>query len=172
MPIIVPPAISAIPQGHRVAAHFQFNGNDTIQKRPIMGTTIVEPTFWFDISMSQVQGAAQIKRIRSVQMSYVIYPHTATNFPLVGLLYVVVDGLQVFTFEIPENPIDVIGFMPMAFNVIFPIIANAQSTVSFALFIGNYNTGANAEIGELYVNLADFDMPPFSYRSQGIFQLT
>jgi hypothetical protein len=172
MPVIVPPALSSLPQGHRITAHYQFSGDDVVQNRvPILGGSTFDPIFYYEISMLKIQGTANIPPIKTVQFSYVGYPHTANEtFPMVGVLWVVVDRQQVFTFEIPQNPPAAIGFFPACFNAMFPVVANNQSTVGFGLFLSNYPVGSvnQATIGDLYVTLADFDAGTFHYPSQGI----
>ena len=178
MPFLVPPTVSKIPLGHRVTAQLSINSGDGISPRKVMGSSLVDPVFTYDISMSQVQGSAQIGPIKAVQFSCIGYPHEAVPAePLVGVLYVIVDGLQVFTYPFPQNPVATIGFMPFCFNASIPVNANAQSTITFALFIGNYplSTPIQPDLGRLcdiFINLMDYDVPPYSFTTQGIFTLS
>jgi hypothetical protein len=176
MPFLVPPTISKIPQGHRVTAQLSINSGDGESKRMLMGGSLVDPVFTYDISMSQVQKAAQIGPIKAVQFSCIGYPQSSTAIPLVGILYLVVDALQVFAFQFPKNPDATIGFMPFCFNATVPVNANAQSTITFGLFVGNYpvSTPIQPDLGRLadiYINLMDYDVPPSSFNTQGIFTL-
>jgi hypothetical protein len=142
-----------------------------------MGGSLVDPVFTYDISMSQVQKAAQIGPIKSVQFSCIGYPQTVTALPETGILYVIVDALQVFTFQFPKNPDATIGFEPFCFNATFPVNANQQSTITFGLFLGNWPTSTPIQpnlgrLADIYINLMDYDVAPNSFNTQGIFTLS
>jgi hypothetical protein len=170
MPVISSPKISSTPRGHRVSASYEFNGADP-NKVPADGFQVLgiplDAVEIFSLAIVGVQGAAQIGAIKTVQLSFKAFPTEGPppDVSTPGFLQVVCDTQQVFVFEIVQLAAPVIGAYKTGFTAIFPVEANASSNFQFVMSLGNFQ---NISLGLLWINLFDYDLPPFYAGSNAV----
>lgn len=170
MPMISAPRISGTPRGHRISASYEFSGLDAsvsgANALQVLGIPL-DAVDSYELQVIGVQGAAQIGPIKTIQLSFKAFP-TETPPPdgsTPGFLQVVCDSQQVFTFEIVQLAASVIGAYKTGFTAIFPVEANASSTFQFVLSLGNFES---ISLGRLWINLFDYDLPPFFAGSNAV----
>lgn len=163
MPVIVPPTAMAIPQGYRIAAHYQFVGSE-YKVLSFIGTNT--SGFEHDLDLTSIQVPANLRSIRSLQFSLVASPSVVANVEL-GTFYIVVDNLQAFAFELVRNQTAVVGDTQTSTTAIIPIQSSTHSILRFIITGISFTT--TASIADLYVNAFDFDVPPFVAQSHAAF---
>ena len=146
------------------ALEFSRRGGIDLNKLCTLGIPLDAVDF-FELQVIGVQGAAQIGPIRTVQISFKAFPNEVADVSTPGFLQVVCDQQQVFVFEIVQLAASVIGAYKTGFNAIIPVEANSSSTFQFVLSLGNFE---NISLGRLWVNLFDYDLPPFFAGSNAV----
>ena len=163
MPVIVPPSAMKIPQGYRVAAHYQFVGSE-FKVLSFLGTNT--NGFEHDLDLTSIQVPANLQNIRSLLFSLVVNPSVVDNVEL-GTFYIVVDNLQALAFEIVRNQTAVVGDTQTSTTAIIPIQSSTNSILRFIISGISFTT--TVSIADLYVNCFDFDVPPFVAQSHAAF---
>ena len=124
----------------------------------------------YSLDLRSLMIPATMKGLKAIQLCFVITGNTnaaVDKFIQTGVLFVVVDGIQNFGFEVVRNPGNVQGPTETTLTAVFPVQGNSSSIVDFILQLPNFVVGNVFAI--LYVNLFDFDVPPFIAPSHTVF---